>query len=101
MLTTSAKITSALINDLVSLLYVGITDCMNHWRIRNYNTVSNNNINALMIVNLRFRVTLTGVLKLPMMLSAQMVLRTAKLHTSLEFIGSSNEHVAEDNIVGL
>ena len=49
-----------------------------------------------MIVNLRLRVTLTGVLKLPMMLLVQMVLRTAKLHISLEFIGSLKEHVAED-----
>ena len=54
-----------------------------------------------MIVNLRFRVTLTGVLKLPMMLLAQIVLWTAKLHTviSLEFVGSSKEHVAEESIV--
>ena len=49
-----------------------------------------------MMVNLRFRVALTGVLKLPTILSAQMVLRTAKLHIPLEFTGSSKEHVAED-----
>lgn len=72
---------------------------LNHWWIRNYIVqliISLNIINVLMIVNLRLRVTLTGVLKLPMMLLAQMVLWTAKLHTSLEFIGSSKEHVAED-----
>ena len=58
-------------------------------------------INIIKIVNLHFRVTLTGVLKLPMMLLAQMVLRMVKLHTSLESIGSSKEHVAEGiSIVG-
>ena len=53
-----------------------------------------------MVIDLRFRVTLRGLLRLPVML-LQMVLRIAKLHMSLEFTGNSNEHKAEEiSIVG-
>ena len=53
-----------------------------------------------MVINLRFRVTIRGLLRLPVLLS-QMVLRMAKLHILLEFTGNSNEHKAEEvSIVG-